>query len=719
MSNRQGSRKNISKPCVVLFIVVSIVVFLLLTTQVSLRRASYGLKVGDVATKDITAPRTITYVSDILTEEAKQDAAENVNDIFLPADPTISRNQVQNLRYTFQYINIVRNDAYATRPQKIADINAISVTDFDEGTINQLLDLKSEDYVTLQEESIRILENVMQNSIRETQVITEIESIPAMINYYINQSLSNLISIMVSRFITANSLYSEELTLKSKNEASAAVQPRERTFVINQTVIQKGQIVTDLIYEALNKMGLVVSQNNPERYISVICILFGLGSFFIVYLLNYNNQGINGFMNWLVAATLFLIYFITGRLVTPNHTLIPYVFPSAGLGLTIAVLFGDAPACVFSVLLAILIPYDFTNAVIVCVYYLISSLLAILIIGKQRQIGSFLKTGILTGILSVPTVISYQFVNATLSPDTTGILSISGAVIISGAASSVLALLSHYIISGWIGITTPIQLMEILRPDSPLLQFMLQNAPGTYQHCLQVANMAEQAARDIGADSLLTRAGAMYHDVGKALNPSFFVENQAAGNLNLHKDITAQESAATIIKHVSDGVELLHQYRISERIADFVREHHGTNQTRFQYGQAVEELGEENVNPADFMYPGPLPQSKETALVMLADTCEARARAEKPSNKEEIAELVKSVFNMYLTAGQMDNTPMTFRDLSIARESFERVLQNIYHPRVLYPGQDRKTEDLLPGKKPRKLRRSVKILPDENPIDKE
>ncbi len=263
MSNQQRTRSNLSKPGAILFLVVCIVIFLLLTTQISLRRASYGFKVGDVATNNITAPRTITYVSDILTQEAQEDAADTVNDVYLPADPTISRNQVQNLRYTFQYINIVRNDAYSTRPQKIDDINAINVTEFDEGTINQLLDLKTEDYTTLQDESIRILENVMQNSIRETQVVTEIENIPAMINYYINQSLSNLISIMVSRFITANSLYSEELTLKSRNEARAAVQPRERTFVINQTVIQKGQIVTDLIYEALNKMGLVVSQNNP------------------------------------------------------------------------------------------------------------------------------------------------------------------------------------------------------------------------------------------------------------------------------------------------------------------------------------------------------------------------------------------------------------------------------------------------------------------------
>ena len=250
----------------ILFAVVCTIVFLLLSTQISLRRASYGLKVGDVAPNDITAPRTITYVSDILTEEARQDAADNVNDIYLPADPSISRTQLQNLRYTFQFINIVRNDEYSEREEKIEDIQKISVADFDEGTIEQLLDLSKEDWTMLQEESIRILESVMRNSIRETQVYTQIQNIPAMINYSINQTVANLVSTITGRFITANSLYSEELTQKGRDEARASVQPRERTYVINQTVIQKGQIVSALSYEALNKMGLVISENNPDMF---------------------------------------------------------------------------------------------------------------------------------------------------------------------------------------------------------------------------------------------------------------------------------------------------------------------------------------------------------------------------------------------------------------------------------------------------------------------
>ncbi len=688
MKIKNGSVKEkqpIDRSMLLILLVCSIIVFLLLTTQVSLRRSNYSLKVGDVSLMDITAPRTITFTSDILTEESRQAAEDNVSPIFLPADPTISRNQVQNLRYTFQFIGVVRADEYLTRLQKIAYINSLDLASFDESTIEQFLDMSADDWNTLQEESIRVLENVMQNSIRDTQVITEIENIPAMINYYISTQISGLVTTVVSRFVCANSLYSEELTQKAKDDARDAVQPRERTYVANQTVIQKGQIVTSLIYEALDKMGLVQSSNNAGKFIAVLCIIAGALLFIFIGILDSNTHEIVGWKNWLWAAVLFVLYFVFGRLITPNHTVLPYLFPAPGLGLTIACLFGQVSGSIFALILAMLLPFDFSNAGVLSVYYILMSLSMIIIIGKGRQIGSFLKTGAIAGLTGIPVAIAYQFISSSASSDSSAVVTISLSVFGCGMLSGILALLFHFLISGFIGITTPTKLMELLRPDSPLLQYLLQNAPGTYQHCLQVANLAEQAARDIGADSLLTRAGAMYHDVGKAKNPQFFVENQMSNNLNLHNDMTPQESAAIILNHVTDGAELVKEYGLPSRIEDFVLQHHGTNITRYQYAKAVQLYGEENVDINDFRYKGPAPTSKETALVMFADTVEARARAEHPGTPEEIHELVKDVFNLYTTAGQIDNTPLTMKDLSTARGSFERVLQNMYHQRMRYP----------------------------------
>lgn len=726
MNEEIQEAKHSSKPQVLLFLGVIAAVFFLLTTQISLRRSSYTLEIGDVATSDITAPSTITYVSDILTEQAKKDAEENVSLVYLPADPTISRTQVQNLRYTFQFLSTVRSDAFSTAPQKIADVNKLSLVRFDEATINQILDLSADDWTALQDESIRVLESVMQNSIRDTQLINEIANIPAMVNYYISQPIANLVTVFVSRFVVANSLYSEELTQKNIEEARDAVQNRERTFVMSQTVIQRGQIVTDLVYEALDKMGLVHSHNNLEKYISVICIIIGLSAFFLIFVNNSNLLGKMDMRDWFSVAGLFLIFLIAARLTAPNHTVIPFIFPIQALGMTISCLFGNALAYVFSLILGILVPYDFSNSANYAVFYIISSISAILILGKGRQINNFIQAGIFSGLIGVPVIIAYQYTTTTITPDTVGLLTLAGAGLISGIFSTAVALILQYTFSGLIGITTPIQLMEILRPESPLLQHLLRTAPGTYQHSLMVSNLAEQAARDIGADPLLTRAGAMYHDVGKSMNPSFFVENQAANNLDTHENMTPQETAAIIIQHVPDGVALIKKYHLPESMADFVRQHHGTNVTRFQLSQAIAEQGEENIHLGDFTYPGPRPQSKEAALIMLADTCEAKARADRPANEKQIKELVRDVFNYYSTSGQLDDTPLTLDDLTIARDSFARVLRNIYHPRVRYPNENKNNNEPKTRSTHTRIARAnaghsqlkmAEPAPDPNPLD--
>jgi uncharacterized domain HDIG len=199
--------------------------------------------------------------------------------------------------------------------------------------------------------------------------------------------------------------------------------------------------------------------------------------------------------------------------------------------------------------------------------------------------------------------------------------------------------------------------------------------------------LAEQAAEDIGADALLVRVGALYHDAGKAINPLFFVENQVPGKLNPHDDLDPVTSAATIIQHITDGVLLARKYHLPPKIQDFIREHHGTLFTRYQYTKAVQAAGNnpDEVNQDLFRYPGPKPQSRETALIMLADGCEARARAEIPKDEEELRTMVKKVFDFVEREGQLDDTTFTFRDLNQASESFVNTLKNTYHPRLQYP----------------------------------
>ncbi len=202
-----------------------------------------------------------------------------------------------------------------------------------------------------------------------------------------------------------------------------------------------------------------------------------------------------------------------------------------------------------------------------------------------------------------------------------------------------------------------------------------------------MANLAEQAAKDIGADQLLTRVGAIYHDVGKAMNPSFFIENQVTGQINSHDDVDPYTSAATVIQHVLDGVELAKKYHLPQRVIDFMREHHGTLMTRYFYVKAVEANDNEveGIDESFFRYPGPKPQSKETALLMLADGSEARARAEKPQSREELKAVVQKVIDYCQKEGQLEDTELTMKDLNTIQNSFTTTLINTYHPRIRYP----------------------------------
>jgi hypothetical protein len=280
--------------------------------------------------------------------------------------------------------------------------------------------------------------------------------------------------------------------------------------------------------------------------------------------------------------------------------------------------------------------------------------------------------------------------------DPLAIMQLAGAAMFSGLASSSIALLLQYFLAQTLGLTTALQLIEISRPDFPLLQFFLRNAPGTYQHSLQVANLAEQAAELIGADALLTRVGALFHDVGKSMNPTFFIENQPQGEIDTHEDLDPADSAAAIIAHVNDGVALAHKYRLPRRIDDFILEHHGTMLTRYQFTQAVEKAGGDRskVDETKFHYPGPRPRSRETALLMLADGSEARARAERPQDEESLRKIVLSTIEQAQKQGQLDNTQLTLRDLSVITDSFVTILRGTHHPRISYPKETPATMDV-------------------------
>ena len=604
----------------------------------------------------------------------------------MPEQPeVVARGQIERLRAALAYISVVRADEYATPEQKQADLSALSDVSLKPATIDLLLNLPPARWDTIQQEALSVLEQVMRNTIRENDLQTIRRNIPTLVSLSLTEEQAGLVVELVSAFVAPNSFSSPELTEAARQAARDAVQPVTQTYKPGEMVVAGGQIITAAQVEALQKMGLIEPGQQWQDYVGISALVVVSTVFVGLYFYRRTRTYLTETRSLLLIAIVFIIFLVGARLAIPNRTVIPYLYPLPAFGLLFATLFGMEAGMVFSLVITVLAAYGLPNTLDLLPYYLLSSLTGVLVLGSARRMWTFFRAGIAIALAGMAMILAFRLPFTQM--DWVGIATLLGAALFNGIASASLTLLLQYFLAQILGLTTPLQLLEISRPDFPLLQFFLRNAPGTYQHSLQVANLAEQAAESIGADALLTRVGALFHDIGKAVNPSFFIENQAPGNINTHDDMEPQESSLAITQHVLDGIKLARKHRLPRRIDDFILEHHGTMLTRYQYTKALEAVGgdESKVDPAKFRYPGPRPRSRETALLMMADGTEARVRAGRPGNEEELRKIVESAMDQIQTSGQLDNTQLTLSDLKKITESFLTTLRGSYHPRIEYP----------------------------------
>jgi len=668
-----------------LLILVMTLSYTVLILPIALRPSYLPITVGGVAPQDIQAPSSLSFISTVQTDAARKDAERTVSPKYLPADPAIARKKLDELRTILGFITSVRSDKFANRDQKSRDLLAIKNVKFNIEETSLVLDLPEDRWNSIQQEALRVLEEVMRTTIRGDQIFEARQSVPSRISLSFSPTSNTILSRLIQPQIEANSVFSEEQTRAAIEKARQDVQPVTRSLLAGEIIVRRGQVVTPLIFETLEKFDLVNPQSGYINYFSPAALIVIMGGFVAFYFIRRPIAPANSMRGLLLISGLYLVFLLSARFIIPNRTVFPYLFPMAAYGLTISSLYNTELGMVLSFVLAIISSYDLSSSLDITIYYSLTSLIGILILGKGLRVSSFFSSAAAIGIAGCTVIIAYR-----LSPgsiDFIGLATLLGSAFINGLASASLALLFQFVFSQLLGTTTALQLLDLSRPDHPVMQFMLRNAPGSYQHSLQVANLAEQAAEAIGADVLLTRVGALYHDIGKAANPQFFIENQVSGKSNPHDDLSPEDSASTIIRHVSDGIQIARKHHLPPRIMDFIKEHHGTLLTRYQYARAIQEsAGQiERVNIEDFRYPGPSPHSKETALLMLADGCEARARAELPRSDMELRTLVKKVFEYLQQEGQLDQTSLTLNDLNVALESFVSTLKNSYHPRIIYP----------------------------------
>jgi len=694
MTQKPISKKRITRQGffkVVILILSAILTFLSLVLPDAFSQSSYPMEIGDVSAQDILAPYSLSFESEVLTEQSRQEAANTIYPVYLPADPSIGRHQVEQLRKVLYFITSVRQDDYAISDEKLADIQLIESCDISTEIGEQVLQISDTSWDAIQLEATSVLEQAMRNTLRENDIFAAKRNIPSLIDFSLPVDQSNIIIELVQPFVVPNSLFSKAQTDAAISEARQSVEPVTHSFISGETLVRRGQIISDIEWESLQRYGLIQASDRTSELISAAILTLLMSFLVFFYFSNQKDNHLYPLKTTILIAVTFLVFLALTRFVIIDRTVLPYVFPIVAFTLTIYVIFNFEIAAFFSLILAVLTAYGMNNGLELTLYYVLPAILGILILGKAKQIASFFIAGITIGLAGIALIFCFRLPDAVT--DWIGIATLSGASLINGIGSAGLTLLLQYGFSQLLGTTTTLQLLDISRPDHPLLKQMLRSAPGSYQHSLQVANLAEQAAEAIGADGLLVRVGAIYHDCGKSINPRFFIENQISTELDPHDEIDPVVSAQTIINHVRDGVELARKYHLPDRIIDFVREHHGTMYTHYQYTQAVDQSGDPaQVDKSLFTYPGPRPQSRETALLMLADGTEARARAEVPKTEEELRSLVDTVVDFYQRNNQLDDTNLTLRDLQEVKNSFCRSLNGTYHPRMKYPDLDNQND---------------------------
>jgi putative nucleotidyltransferase with HDIG domain len=661
----------------------------------------YHLQVGDIVPEDIRAPSQISYTSQIETNSARAAAASRVDDVYDPPNPRIGRQQVLTARQALALIQVVRADPFADEDLKLKYLGQIEDLSLSGDVASELLSINDAQFEQVGQEIVNLIEEAMSGAVDEG----EEEQVRSQLELHVSADLPEdliPVSVGVARdLVVANSTFNTTATEEARTEAAAGVRDVQYTFQEGEVVIRAGERVDELALEALNALGLASEertwQDSASAVIASLLALATLG----IYLTVFNPTWINRIDHLALLAVLFLAFLALAQLMLPENKLIAYLFPAAALSLALSEIVGIGFAAVTVVVLAILTGVLTGNSLEIAVFTALSGLLAAGSIRRGSRLSAYFVAGLVASLGSIGVLLVFRL------PEQTESLRLAQyllSALVNGLLSAGIALAILFLTGIITDLTTSVQLIDLTRPDHPLQRLLQQEAVGTYHHTLSVANLAEAAAEIVGADALLTRVGTLYHDVGKALNPGFFVENRAEGAPDLHRGLSPQRSAELILAHVPDGAKLARKHHLPPAVIDFIWQHHGTTPIAYFLERAREEAEKtgSEVDERLYHYGGPIPQTREAAILMLADGCESAVRSNRPASGDEIEQIVTRIFQLRLDQHQLDDSGLTLTDIKTIKDTFIRTLKGMYHPRVKYPG-DRPEPAQLPPSKPDSL----------------
>lgn len=677
--NKEKKKDDIKYKRGFTYLTVFLVIYLLLLTVIAPKR--HNLSVGDIATVDIKAP--IDTVDEIATKQKEEEAmAKAREDKQYIVKSEVKAQAIENVNKLFNKI-VSENSSNKEEKDKIAEIKKIEEFNLTDAEYKILVELK-EKTSEIQHLVVNVLETVYKEEIEENKYedLLEAKSIAdsQLSNSNIDRDLEDVLKNICHIQINPNKFVDNAKMEEAVKEAQKSV-PKE-IIKKNQIIVKEGEPVTERQIEILKELGLLNNGTTKSYLFSFISlgILVALVLFIQYrYISKEKPEVFNDTKMIILISSINLIIILISM---GLNAISPYLIPLVCSAMLMTILIDYKISLVVNLLNIIFIAIIVGFNPSVVVLSILSVVLGSTGLKKVQQRNDIIYSTIyITGILAL---LSFTL-GMISSNNIKEILIQTGYTAIGILLSGILAVGLLPFFESIFDVVTNIKLLELSNPNQPLMKKLLMEAPGTYHHSMMVANLAEAAAEVVGGNPVIARVGAYYHDIGKTKRPYFFGENQM-GKENPHDKITPNLSTLIILSHTKDGLEMAREHKIPKVIQDIIEQHHGTTLVKYFYYKLKNSSDRpEEIKEEDFRYPGPIPSSKESGILMLADSVEASVRSIGEPTKGKIEEMVNNIINDKLNSRQLVNCDLTLKDIEIIRKSFLKTLDGIYHHRIEYP----------------------------------
>ena len=643
---------------------------------------TYRIKAGQIAPKTIYAPREIQ--NKIATENKKEQVALSIEPQYV-IDPSVEEEAREAVELFFKYIEMVQSDEvtqYEADPIEILKDRSPVPLYTEQYQI--LLELSNDGRIVLQTQILDIMETILRTGVTTQTQGEAMVSIGEMFEQTglpaIQGKLGNEI---VSGLIRPNMTIAQDKTQALIQETVDKLDPV--VIMAGEKIVEQGTRVTEETYEILRVAGYIKEEasNSINRYLGAAIIVTLLATLFPGYMAQKKKE-IR--LNNKEKALLFVLYSIAILLIWILKGLRFVYIPVSIIPMLVAILIHPDIAIMLNMIIVLVGGLIYKGDIAYILYFITTGTINAISVINIRERNKTLSIAAYLGLSNVVIIVSLRL----FTQGTVGI-----ELIKEGIGAFLIGILMLVIVVGslpfWetvFDIVTPIKLLDLTNPNQELLKRLLLEAPGTYHHSLLVANLAETAANDIGANPLLARVGGYYHDIGKLGYVNYYKENQIAENP--HDYLEPILSAQIILSHVTRGEELAIQYKLPKSVRDMIIQHHGTTLAQYFYIKAVNSQVAEEVKKEDFQYKGPRPQTKEAAIVMLADVVEATVRSMMPTKKkdESLEKIVARIVRQKLEDGELDESKLMIQDVDKIINAFNRILVGMYHDRITYPTKE-------------------------------